>query len=182
MGLQTLLELRDRTLWADGDSSMSSDRMADRLLSGKSIEHIFPTEVDKSVKKFNLYADKQLGLKTEFRPFDFSFDIPEQYLNLNLRKYIFSKLKDAIINDNIDNDIDIEERITRVTTELELFNTYGIVDLIKTAIYIVDTFENNNIVWGTGRGSSCACYCLYLIGLHEVDSVSYKLELNEFFR
>lgn len=161
---------------------MSSDRMADRLLSGKSIDHIFPVEIDKAVKKFNLYADKQLGLKSTVTTLDLSYDIPEKYLNINLRKYIFSKLKSKIINDDINDENDIEERISRVATELELFDKYGVADLIKTAIYIVDTFEEHNIVWGTGRGSSCACYCLYLIGLHEVDSVFYNLELNEFFR
>jgi len=46
----------------------------------------------------------------------------------------------------------------------------------------VNIFEENKVVWGTGRGSSCASYILYLIGIHQVDSVKYDLDLGEFFR
>ncbi len=180
--LQTSLDLRDRTLWFDGESSMSPDRMADLILSGKSIDGIHPTEVDESVKKFNLYSGSNLSLKSDIQPLDTSYCIPEEYLQINLKQFFLKKLRDVIIRDDIHEKEEIEARISRVQTEVRLFKEYNIEDLIRTVIYIVDTFEDNDIVWGTGRGSSCACYCLYLAGLHEVDSVFYGLELNEFFR
>lgn len=161
---------------------MSPDRMAELILSGKSIEGIHPTEVDKSVKKFNLYAEQNLSLKNGIGELDTSYCIPEEYRSINLKQYFLRKLRDVILRDNILGQDEIETRILRVQTEVALFSQYNIEDLIRTVIYIVDTFEENDIVWGTGRGSSCACYCLYLIGLHEVDSVLYGLELNEFFR
>lgn len=161
---------------------MSPDRMAELILSGKSIEGVYPTEVDKSVKKFNLFAERNLSLKSGIKPLDVSYCIPEEYLQINLKQFFLKKLRDVIIRDDILEKEEIETRIARVQTEVELFKKYDIEDLIRTTIYIVDTFESNDIVWGTGRGSSCACYCLYLIGLHEVDSVFYGLELNEFFR
>lgn len=161
---------------------MSPDRMADLILSGKSIDGIHPTEVGTSVKKFNLYAGSNLSLKSNIKTLDVSYCIPEEYLQINLKQFFLKKLRDVIIGDDILEKKDIERRISRVGTEVQLFKEYNIEDLIRTVIYIVDTFENNDIVWGTGRGSSCACYCLYLLGLHEVDSVFYNLELNEFFR
>lgn len=182
MDLQTSLELKDRTLWFDGDTSMSSDRMADVLLSGGTIDGVFPTEVDSSVKKFNFYTDSNLGLKGELRPLDTSYCIPQKYLEINLRRFFLQKLEDVLIRDGIDDQDQIEARLARVLTEVNLFKKYHIEDLIRSVIYTVDIFETNDVVWGTGRGSSCACYCLYLIGLHEVDSVMYNLELNEFFR
>ena len=36
----------------------------------------------------------------------------------------------------------------------------------------------NNIVWGVGRGSSVASYCLYLLGIHKIDSIKYLNEIN----
>jgi DNA polymerase III alpha subunit len=180
--MEPFVELKDRILWFDGDSSMSPERIADMLLCGYSIEGIYPTEIDNSVKKFNLYSDNNLKLKTDIRELDTSFTIPQEYLDINLKDYILDKLQTVIMRDKIFEESDIIERIKRVKTELELFNQYNIENLIKTAIYIVDKFEENDIVWGTGRGSSCACYSLYLIGLHEVDSVEYHLELSEFFR
>lgn len=182
MDRQTSLELKNRVLWFDGDSSMPSDVIADMLLAGKSIKGLHPLELDRSVKLFNLHNDIQLTLKDEIEELDTSYTIPEDYLNIDLRKHILLLLKDRIREDNITNDDDIEERIGRVLVELEMFKQYKIENLIKTVIYIVDSFKNNDIVWGTGRGSSCACYSLYLIGLHDVDSVKYELDLNEFFR
>ena len=40
----------------------------------------------------------------------------------------------------------------------------------------------NNVVWGVGRGSSVASYVLFIIGVHKIDSVKYKLPINEFFK
>jgi len=47
---------------------------------------------------------------------------------------------------------------------------------------MVDTFRKNNVVWGVGRGSSVSSYVLYLLGVHRVDSIKYKLNINEFLR
>jgi DNA polymerase III alpha subunit len=182
MDRQISLNLRDRTLWYDGDSSMSADRMADILLSGKSIDGIFPLEIDTAVKKFNLVADRKLRLKPGIRALDVGYTIPDKYLNINLRKYFLRKLSEVLELEPELSLSDVDSRIARVHLELEKFSEYGIESLIKTVIYIVDTFNRNGIVWGTGRGSSCACYCLYLTGLHDVDSVLYDLQLNEFFR
>jgi len=48
--------------------------------------------------------------------------------------------------------------------------------------YVVDTLRENQIVWGVGRGSSVASYVLYLIGVHKIDSIKYKLPIEEFFK
>jgi DNA polymerase III alpha subunit len=42
--------------------------------------------------------------------------------------------------------------------------------------------RKNNIVWGVGRGSSVSSYILYLIGVHKVNSILYKLDINDFLR
>jgi DNA polymerase III alpha subunit len=73
-------------------------------------------------------------------------------------------------------------RYERIEKELQLYEKYDLLYLIKTIIYIIEEFNKNNVVWGTGRGSSCCSYILYVIGLHEVDSVEYNLSLDEFFR
>jgi DNA polymerase-3 subunit alpha len=83
--------------------------------------------------------------------------------------------------DNIPEDR-MDAYIDRIVNEFEMFKSRGLLDVLKTVIYIVDTFEKNDIVWGTGRGSSCASYILYILGLHEVDSVKYDLDIHEFFK
>jgi DNA polymerase III alpha subunit len=42
--------------------------------------------------------------------------------------------------------------------------------------------REHNIVWGVGRGSSVASYCLYLIGVHKIDSIKYNLDIKEFLK
>ena len=66
--------------------------------------------------------------------------------------------------------------------ELRIWRKRKLNDMLRTLIFIVNTFEDNNVIWGTGRGSSCASYVLYLIGLHQVDSVLYNIDIGEFFR
>jgi len=75
-----------------------------------------------------------------------------------------------------------DEQTDRVSLELELFIQHNMMDLLFYLKYLVDTMRENNIVWGVGRGSSVASYCLYLIGVHKVDSIKYKLDIKEFLK
>ena len=75
-----------------------------------------------------------------------------------------------------------EEQTNRVSEELEAFVKHGMYDLLHYLKYMVDTLEENNILWGVGRGSSVASYVLYLIGVHSIDSIKYNLDWQEFLR
>jgi DNA polymerase III alpha subunit len=74
------------------------------------------------------------------------------------------------------------EQSDRVSEELELFVQHGMFDLLYYLKYLVDTMRENNVVWGVGRGSSVASYVLFLIGVHKIDSLKYKLDYREFLR
>jgi DNA polymerase III alpha subunit len=75
-----------------------------------------------------------------------------------------------------------DEQKDRVSQELELYIKHGMYDILQVMKYLVDTLRENNVVWGVGRGSSVASYVLYLIGVHRIDSVKYKLPIEEFFK
>lgn len=75
-----------------------------------------------------------------------------------------------------------DEQKNRVSQELELFVKHGMIDLLYYLKYLVDTMRSNNIVWGVGRGSCVASYCLFLIGVHKIDSLKYQLPINEFIK
>jgi DNA polymerase III alpha subunit len=75
-----------------------------------------------------------------------------------------------------------KEQTDRVDLELELFIQHGMLDVLYYLKYLVDTMRANNIVWGVGRGSSVASYCLYLIGVHKIDSIKYELDIKEFLK
>ena len=74
------------------------------------------------------------------------------------------------------------EQKDRVSEELELFIQHNMLDLLYYLKYLVDTMREHKIVWGVGRGSSVASYCLYLIGIHKIDSLKYNLDIKEFLK
>jgi len=37
-------------------------------------------------------------------------------------------------------------------------------------------------VWGVGRGSSVASFCLFLIGVHKIDPILYGLDVHDFLK
>lgn len=75
-----------------------------------------------------------------------------------------------------------KENYQRLIEELQAYRDKNMLDLLRWLKYFVDTCRKHNIVWGVGRGSSVASYVLYLIGVHKIDSIKYKLDWQEFLR
>lgn len=95
--------------------------------------------------------------------------MPEEYKNFDIQGYIQSLCVTA-------------EEKNRVEEELELFRNHDMIPLLQFLKYLVDTMRENNILWGVGRGSSVASYCLYLLGVHKINSIKYDLDIKEFLR
>lgn len=96
--------------------------------------------------------------------------MPEYYRNLDILQYIQNLCPDDA------------ERQHRVQQELELYKSRNLLDVLRLMVYIVDSMRKTNTLWGVGRGSSVSSYCLYLIGVHRIDSVKYQLDISEFLR
>jgi DNA polymerase III alpha subunit len=94
--------------------------------------------------------------------------IPREYQLMDIEAFLI----DQCPNENID----------RLSQELALFKSHNLLPVLRAMKYVVDTLRSNNIVWGVGRGSSVASYVLFIIGVHKIDSVKYKLPINEFFK
>ena len=75
-----------------------------------------------------------------------------------------------------------EQNYQRVVEELALFRQHNMIDLLRYLKYLIDTLRANNVLWGVGRGSSVASYCLYILGVHKVDSIKYELDIREFLK
>ena len=75
-----------------------------------------------------------------------------------------------------------QEQRNRVLIELNLFKDLWH-DYCATVFKIpVDVCKEHNIVLGVGRGSSASSYCLFLLGVHRVDSIKYQLDITEFLK
>lgn len=176
--------LTDRILWYDGSSSFEPQALYDLILSGKQLgDNVFTTELTQEIIQFNqLVPDNKIRTKIELDEISTDWIIPDEYKSIDLTKYLLTLLLDEIDKKDSFTKEDIDERLSRITEEIALFDEFGLNEILQAVIYIVDEFRKNDVVWGTGRGSSCCSYCLYLIGLHDVDSVKYNLDLKEFFR
>ena len=95
--------------------------------------------------------------------------MPERYYKINVLEWLL---------DRCQND---EEKL-RVQMEYDLFEKKKFVRVLQFLIYFVDTLRANNIVWGVGRGSSVASFCLFLIGVHKINPLLYNLDITEFLR
>ena len=95
--------------------------------------------------------------------------MPDEYRTYDIVDYLYSQCRTV-------------EQKDRVTDELRLFAQHNMIMLLKYLKYLVDTMRTNSIVWGVGRGSSVASYCLYLLGVHKIDSIKYKLDIHEFLK
>lgn len=94
--------------------------------------------------------------------------IPNNYKNMDIAEWLVNQCP--------------PENYQRLAEEIALFEKNGMVPVLKTMKYLVDTFRNNGIVWGVGRGSSVASYVLHIIGVHKIDSIKYNIPIEEFFK
>jgi DNA polymerase III alpha subunit len=95
--------------------------------------------------------------------------MPQQYQELDIAEHVISLCQTQV-------------QLQRVAQELLLFQDRNLFDLLRYLKYLVDTMRANNVIWGVGRGSSVSSYVLYLLGVHQVDSVFYDLDIQEFLR
>jgi len=169
-------ELKDRTLWYDGDSSYKAEHLLS-LIQKYKVKYV--DEINSDVEQCNKQLSKaqEFKVKDSIKPFDFEWTLPEKYKTLDVREYLFDQLAESAKN------VDEEEfsgRAIRVIDELSLYEKYGFFDVLRAIIYVINTLTESNSVWGVGRGSSVSSYVLYLIGVHDVDSYAYDLDIEDF--
>jgi DNA polymerase III alpha subunit len=101
-------------------------------------------------------------------PLQRNWFIPREYQTMDIEEFLISQCP--------------KENYDRVLLELELYKKHNMVDVLKAMKYIVDVLRASNVIWGVGRGSSVSSYCLYLIGIHKIDSIKYDLPITDFFK
>jgi len=173
------VKLKDRMLWFDGDSTVDAKYIINNITKGNIVDSLFVEELTDEIIQYNRLVPKseKISVKSKFNNLSFDWNIPEEYKTLNVISYVADKL--AQQSDSVD---DIELREQRCAEELVIYKKMGLFDTLRTLIYIINTLIEKNIVWGVGRGSSVSSYVLYVIGVHDVDSFLYDLNIEDFLR
>jgi len=163
-----------------GDVIFTEDDAIDLLYTSPDfdISKLFFEDTDKydaALKELGLDLPKinQVPLRESLQDFDNKnceqWHMPESYYQINVLQWLLDKCQTD------------EERM-RVQLEYDLFEKKRFIRVLQFLIYFVDTLRANNIVWGVGRGSSVASFCLFLIGVHKINPLLYNLDITEFLR
>ena len=108
---------------------------------------------------------------------------PESYHDRLSSEWLIAEgLKEIDIHEFLLSLCDTDTQRARVNEEMALYEAKGLAQLLKVMIVLVDHFRRNKIIWGVGRGSSVSSYVLYLIGVHKIDSLKYRLDIKEFLK
>jgi len=158
---------------------MSEQDIVSGWLSGNSITDVIVDDI----KPINIYnewcqtfdLDKFINAKVENTKDTYvedclnKWNMPDTYMNLNIHDWLMERCTNAQQRD-------------RVYTELVEYEKRGMIIVLKFLLHLVHTCEKHDIVLGVGRGSSVASYCLYLLGIHCIDSIKYELDIKEFLK
>ena len=107
-------------------------------------------------------ADFDLRLQSQWH-------MPDNYSKIDVLAYLLERCQ-------------TDPERERVKAEYDLFEKKNFTKVLQFLIYFVDTLRANNVVWGVGRGSSVASFCLFLIGVHKINPLLYNLDHREFLR
>ena len=165
-----------------GIPRFSNRDLIDMIYSGHADKvHVVLCDPSDDVDRFNAAMEEQgfdklqkyIPLDVDQKTFDGvcqgEWFMPDEYKTFDILQYLVDKCESA-------------DEYVRVVDEWEEFQKRDMIDLLRYMKYLVDFMRENNIVWGVGRGSSVASYVLYLIGVHRIDSIKYKLDWREFLR
>lgn len=107
----------------------------------------------------------------------YDWNVPDTYKNMTL-----SILEDILVDELMSRDLIDDTYSERLADELEKVEEHDMLFFIQCLVYIIDTFKENDVVWGIGRGSSCASLVMFLLDVNKVDPVKYDIPMEEFYK
>lgn len=176
-----LLDLEDRIITDTGAMVAKHNLLVQMALAGEQFDHL-PFEAHPDVDRYHHYrGSKQTALRWkedgEIRgpaPGTFDWRTPEPYASLSIADLCEGALEDrGLVSD--------EYRI-RLRDELGRIEQKQMHEFLRCLVWITDTMRKNGVLWGLGRGSSCASLVLFLLEVNKVDPVKYDIPMEEFYK
>lgn len=176
------LEFDNRIILSTGEVVAPYETLVELAREGINFSEVL-TMPDPLVDKYNRISSTPLivwdGNDIPSKPDRLKWNTPEEYREIDIYEYIGMCIEVKAENDPI---YLSEPYIQRVKMELEEVKKLNFEPVIRHIIFLVDHFRTNKVVWGVGRGSSCASLILFLVGLNKIDPVKYDIPMNEFFK
>lgn len=167
-------QLPNRTLWFDGTSSFDPSDI-ETLVEQYNVKYV--DYITSDIELYNRRAAKSDRFieKSRCDKLSTRWRLPTEYKHIDVISYItdvhYERFKD-------DPTFDLRER--RLMKELLLYKRFDLTDVLRAIIFVINKLTAAGAIWGIGRGSSVSSYVLFVIGVHDVDSFSYELDIDDF--
>lgn len=166
-----LLKLDGRDVLIDGRVACSHGVLLSMARRGADLGSLLALP-DQRVDRYNSVAPRQIkqsdGSDAHAVP-DFRWPTPSPYAEMDVESVALELCQS-----------DAER--ARVSAETAAMRAVGAEPLFRHLAWLASEWRRAGVVWGAGRGSSCAVFTLYLLGVHRVDSLAHEIPMEEFFR
>lgn len=176
-----LLDLEDRIITDTGSTVAKHNLLMSLVTSGQSIDDVpFVPHPDIALyHHLNGTAKTSMEWKQSERmdgpPISSYYWItPEPYKSMNIAEYCGERLDQL--------GLDTQMYQHRLMEELNRVEDRRMGHFLRCLVWVTDTMRTNQVLWGLGRGSSCASLILFLLGVNKVDPVKYDIPMEEFYK
>lgn len=163
------------------ETVLNCDDAIHLLLTGRDVDGIHVTDSEE-LELYNSNAEQILHKATELNTPTNGVSIEAYHKEKINTWFIPDKYKTIDIEDYVVDKCETQFEIDRAMVELNMYEERGLEDVLRFLIFLVDYLRENDIVWGVGRGSSVSSYVLYLLGVHKINSLQYKLDITDFLK
>jgi DNA polymerase III alpha subunit len=164
-----MLYLEDRILLNNGTSIVTDEYAVRKLLEGGELpSHIIVGKSDDS-DLYDLMYKSNISIS----------EINEEVTPKIICDMHYGDIIDELIGTHRD-DTDESLHKDRLAKEIDFFVKSDNMSLLGSIKALIKQFKSDNIVWGVGRGSSCASYVLYLLEVHDVNPILFSIPFSEF--
>lgn len=171
-----IFELGNRRFDEIGNCFLKTEAIMELMYQGKNLEdyNFIIDAGDTDIKAYNSGIGGKKLSNDDYKPVNIEerrneWFYPSEYDQLDLKAFFVSMCK-------------TEEEVARAMDEVRNFEENGLEKFLRFCIYLAVVLKQGNIIHGVGRGSSCACFLLYLLGINKVNPLLYGLEIEEFLK
>lgn len=157
---------RNRILLRNGESVVSSEEYVRRTLKGDETDSLGVVPSDDATIYDFLYNE---NTTTEIEDIDV---YPDNEIEQEQVEYVISRVFDSPRWDD-----SMSERVEREMLFFDSTDNYG---FLLRCINLIDRFKEDGVVWGVGRGSSCASLVMYLIEVNDINPLTFDIPFSEF--
>jgi len=171
-----LITLSDRYITTAGEVVFTYNGLLQLARDGRDF-HNYLVEFNEYTSVYNRFGTNKLKEFTETdvdAEFTYDWNTPEPFASDDIESKCAIRLSEL----KLDNEI----YINRLSFELIEIEKRHMTDLIRHLLYMINHFITNDVVWGVGRGSSCASLVLFLLGINKIDPIKYDIPVSEFLR